>query len=269
MTILTIGADPEVFVQVNSKFISGHTFPCGTKEAPRRVLNGYVQVDGCALEFNVTPAKTRAEFVDNTIRVFRDLHNLVRLSAPEASLIASPTVHFGKEYLDSLPKEVTRLGCNSDWNAYTMSENAPPDSDQTFRTGSGHIHVGFTEGANPGSVEHLKKCSFLAKELDYFLGLPSLMWDSDKERRCLYGKPGAFRPKSYGMEYRVLSNAWLRSKTTMELVYDQTVRGVTRAFVSKKKPLHEKYGDLAQTLIDNNTSGWTKQYQKVAHDVFN
>jgi hypothetical protein len=34
-------------------------------------------------------------------------------------------------------------------------------------------------------------------------------WDKDTERRKLYGKPGAFRPKPYGCEYRVLSNAWV------------------------------------------------------------
>lgn len=269
MKVLTVGADPEVFVRVRDVFVSGHTFPCGTKETPRRVDNGFVQVDGCALEFNVSPSETKAEFVDNTIKVFRDLNNLVRSINPEASLVAQPTVTFGQEYLSSLPKKVTCLGCNPDWNAYTLVENSPPDSDRPFRTGSGHVHIGFTEDANPLATDHLKKCANIAKELDYFLGLPSLMWDTDTERRCLYGRPGAFRPKPYGMEYRVLSNAWLRSKKTMEIVYDQTVRGVMRSLVSKKKPLYEKYGMLASELILGNTSGWTKQYQKVAYDVFN
>jgi len=267
--ILTIGADPEVFVRLEDKFISGHTFPCGSKEFPRKLDSGSVQVDGLALEFNVLPSETRGEFVDNTIKIYRDLNSLVKSINPRASLEAIPTVVFGEEYLKSLPKEVSRLGCNPDFNAYTMSENPVPDSEQPFRTGAGHVHIGFTKDADPSSMEHLQVCSELTKELDYFLGLPSLAWDSDEKRRSLYGKPGAFRPKSYGMEYRVLSNAWLRSRSTMEIVYDQTVRCVARKFSSKKKPLYEKYGDLAKTLINENQVSWMKGYQKVSNDVFN
>ena len=265
---LTVGADPEVFVRLGDTYVSGHTFPCGTKEQPRRVDNGFVQVDGLALEFNVNPSETRRDFVDNTIRVYRDLNNLVRSINPEASLEAVPTVVFGYEYLKSLPEHVSRLGCNPDWNAYDMVENPVPDASQPFRTGSGHVHVGFTKGADTASLGHLRRCADLTKELDYFLGLPSLTWDPDTKRRELYGKPGAFRPKPYGMEYRVLSNAWLRSKKTIEVVYDQTVRCVLRSY-SKKKPLFEKYGDLAVRLISENNPDWAKQFQRVAHDVFN
>ena len=59
--------------------------------------------------------------------------------------------------------------------------------------------------------------------LDVYLGLDSLTYDKDVERRELYGKAGAFRPKEYGVEYRVLSNAWLISPLLMGRVYDITV----------------------------------------------
>lgn len=267
--ILTIGADPEVFVRLGDSFISGHTFPCGSKEFPRKLDSGSVQVDGLALEFNVVPSETRGDFVNNTIKIWRDLNNLVKSINPEVSLEAIPTVHFGTEYIKSLPKEVSRLGCNPDWNAYSLEENPLPDAEQPFRTGAGHVHIGFTSGADPQSVSHLRVCAELTKELDYFLGLPSLGWDPDVERRSLYGKPGAFRPKPYGMEYRVLSNAWLRSRSTMEIVYDQTVRCVSRKFTSKKKSMFSKYGDLAVRLINSNSVSWMKEFQKVSHDVFN
>ncbi len=44
---------------------------------------------------------------------------------------------------------------------------------------------------------------------DLFLGLPSAGADKQGKRRELYGKAGRYRPTSYGIEYRVLSNYWL------------------------------------------------------------
>ena len=42
----------------------------------------------------------------------------------------------------------------------------------------------------------------------------------------MYGAAGAFRPKPYGVEYRVLSNAWLLTEDRMRFVYKQTVKAV-------------------------------------------
>ena len=43
-------------------------------------------------------------------------------------------------------------------------------------------------------------------------------------RRELYGAPGSFRPKPYGMEYRPLSNAWLKNWDSVNTVYSITTR---------------------------------------------
>ena len=42
----------------------------------------------------------------------------------------------------------------------------------------------------------------------------------------MYGKGGAYRRKSYGAEYRTLSNAWLLSKERMAWVYRNAVKGM-------------------------------------------
>jgi len=60
----------------------------------------------------------------------------------------------------------------------------------------------------------------MTKELDFVLYNSSLSWDNDDRRRELYGKPGSFRPKPYGVEYRVLSNMWLKSISTQKFVFD-------------------------------------------------
>jgi hypothetical protein len=53
----------------------------------------------------------------------------------------------------------------------------------------------------------------------------STILDSSQEaiaRRQLYGKPGSHRPKDYGVEYRALSNYWLKSPVTVMLMYELT-----------------------------------------------
>jgi hypothetical protein len=229
--------------------------------------HGSVQVDGLALEFNVLPSKSRQEFVNNTIRVYRELNSLVKEQQPEAKLHAVPTVYFGEDYIRSLPEDVQRLGCNPDFCAYTRAENPVPDAKASFRTGAGHIHVGWTQSANPMDSGHFDRCIRLTKEMDYFVGLPSLGWDQDRQRRTLYGRAGAFRPKPYGLEYRVLSNAWLADKALMGLVFDQTVKAVKRALVSNEKPMHEVYGDYAQEVINTSYSDWIDDKQ-IYQEVF-
>lgn len=266
---LTIGADPEVFVKLGSgKFISGHVFECGTKSNPMPVANGHVQVDGMALEFNVKPSETKSEFVNSTIRVIKDLTALVQAKEHGATLAAIPCCDFGEEYIKSVPLEASQLGCNPDFNAYSGETNPIPDANMPFRTGSGHVHIGWTTNKDPMDPEHYAQCRALVKELDYYLGLPSLLWDADNRRRELYGQAGAFRPKNYGLEYRVLSNAWLKRRDLMEFVFERAQTATLNTFNGRKKPLHARFGELARTLINSQSveakTSWPTSYQAIA-----
>lgn len=220
---ITLGCDPEVFVRDTStgKFICGEGLIQGDKRNPFKVAKGAIQVDGTALEFNIDPAKTQAEFVGNVARVFGDLQVRVKKINPKYELVASPVADFDPAYFKKISVEAKRLGCEPDYNAYTGKANPAPQGDRPFRTGSGHIHVGWTEGQDPMEKYHFLVCREVASILDMYLLPQSLLWDSDDRRRDLYGNPGAFRPKSYGMEYRVLSNAWLRDPALIKWVYDQ------------------------------------------------
>ena len=228
-----LGADPELFLMREGKFFSGFGLIEGDKANPQKVDYGAVQVDGMALEFNIDPATNRREIVNNIQAVMATLQDMV----PEYELAVVPTAHFGAEYIAAQPLKARELGCNPDFNAYTGEENEKPNEELPFRTGAGHVHVGWTEGAD--DPLHTEMCQALVKELDVVLGLPSLLLDGDAERREMYGKAGAYRVKSYGVEYRVLSNFWIQSEVLIEFVY----RGVSRAItnLSEGTPLHEKY----------------------------
>lgn len=250
---LLIGADPEFFVLKKSTYISGHTFQCGTKIKPMVTEHGSVQVDGLALEANVRPAQSEDEFVKNILGVRQDLAKIVRKHSKKCRLVAASTAHFGKDYLSKLPPEVLVLGCTPDYNAYTGVENPRPPAGELFRTGAGHIHFGWATGLNM-SPDHFNDCQRLARQLDYYLGLPSTFWDHDHKRRLMYGKAGAFRPKSYGMEYRVLSNAWLNSEKLQRFVYKNSVRAFEALAVDKD--LYREHGLFAAEVINTPIQNW-------------
>lgn len=221
MKDILIGCDPELFV-TNDEGIpkSAHGLIPGTKTSPHKVPQGAVQVDGLALEFNIDPAKSEDEFVDNIRTVMTEMRKMV----PDKYYFhIEPSVTFNGNHLRVQPEEAKELGCEPDFNAYTLKENPRPNSNTNLRTASGHVHIGLLEGADVTSEEHRIWCATLVKHLDLWLGLRSLEWDKDQTRRTLYGKPGAFRPKPYGLEYRVLSNAWLQDEKYTRFVYKQTV----------------------------------------------
>jgi hypothetical protein len=217
---ITVGADPEVFLQdKEGKLISAVGLVKGTKSNPFVVNNGAVQLDGMAAEFNIDPVGQARLFKRNINSVMKQLDSMVG----ENTLTPLPTAHFGAEYIASQPEEARILGCEPDFNAYTGRENPKPDVETPFRTGAGHIHVGFTNVVDPKSESHMQDCRLLAAVMDNILAVPSILFDDDCERRQLYGKAGAFRPKTYGMEYRTLSNKWLSHPKLIDWAFKSTV----------------------------------------------
>jgi len=242
-----VGCDPEVFVKRNGVFTSAYGLIRGDKRNPHPVPKGAVQVDGMALEFNIDPAASSEEFIINVEEVYATLRAMV----PEYEVVATPVADFTPEYMKAQPAEAVELGCDPDFNGWTLEANPRPDGDRPFRTASGHVHVGWTTDADKGDRGHFNRCANAAKQMDFFLGLPSLAYDKDTRRRELYGNAGAFRAKPYGFEYRTLSNAWLNSKEYMRWVFDAVQVGMER--LMNGDALYSKYGDI-QSII--KTSDW-------------
>lgn len=263
---LLIGADPEFFVRRRSHFISAHPYPLGTKKRPMATQHGHIQVDGIALECNVKPAASSAEFLSNIKNVLGDMTTELHKYEPEAEIVARPSIFMGNVRLGSMPVYATRLGCEPDFDGWDGRKNPTPDPRSPFRTASGHIHVGWTKHKSVSDPEHFGDCCRLACQLDYYLGMPSLLWDDDTRRRSLYGRAGAFRPKSYGMEYRVLSNAWLRTDKLIEWVFT-AARNATTTLFHEGIFLPKIYGGLAQHCINTNATDWHKKNPSLAEEV--
>lgn len=240
---ILVGADPEIFMFQNGVPISAHGMIRGDKHDPFVVKDGAVQVDGMALEFNIDPAESEGQFVHNITSVMETLKSMV----PGYDLIATPVAEFGHDYIKAQPREALELGCDPDYNAWLDGKvNPRPQGDNPFRTGAGHVHIGWTNGADIYDRGHVEAGIMLTKQLDYFLGLPSLLYDSDNKRRTMYGAAGAFRPKSYGVEYRVLSNAWLNDPALMAWVYRNTIAG-TKA-LAKGEAVYDRAPALVKEM---------------------
>lgn len=223
MTGILVGADPELFAFRGTRPVSVHDVLMGSKDKPYKIDLGAVQIDGTAAEFNIDPCSTKDEFLFRIDKVKKGIETIIQKNDPSLVLKAAPAVIFDKEEWSRIPDFNKELGCNPDFNAYTGEANPSPDpsSEPTMRTGSGHIHIGWTHLTDKVHPDvHFKDCRQIVALLDQVILPFEHLWDKDVLRRRLYGKPGAFRPKAYGCEYRVLSNAWVDKPKVASWLFD-------------------------------------------------
>jgi hypothetical protein len=241
----TIGADPELFV-VNTrtnKPVSAVGLIPGDKDKPfvvsgeRTISNGEtsetfkyggaIQVDGLALEFNVDPCSDFDTFNNNIRGVMLHMNDELKKNGKELSFLIVPSVQFDLDYYDNLPDDAKILGCNPDNNAWLDgAENPAPNGDDGSRSAAGHIHIGWGSDIPVDHPEHIGVCNDFVKHLDNYAGLFDRAICSDNKRRLLYGRAGAHRRKSYGVEYRVPGNAWLKSRSRRQFMFNTVKRAI-------------------------------------------
>lgn len=247
--MFTLGSDAEVpLVDQSGAYRSAIGLIGGSKEAPRKTEHGYVQEDNVLAEFNVNPASTEEEFVENTLLILSDLNEIIKPLDLSINIRASAL--FAQ---DQLNHELAQLaGCDPDYDAWSLSENVAPYLGGTnLRSCGGHLHVAFDR-----AKDDMMSRPHLVRILDLVAGVPSILIDKDKERRQLYGKAGAHRPKMIeagdpydGVEYRTLSNFWLTSKDTIGWAF----RAVDRAVRNFDELLEitEQFGTTIVQTINN------------------
>lgn len=215
------GADPELFlIDYAGKYRSAIGLIGGTKENPRP-LDAYgsaVQEDNVAVEFNIIPSMTKEQFRKNVQFVLSYLQLHAASMALQLAIV--PAVLFDEDELQT--DAAKQFGCDPDFNVWTKERNPRPHLEgemSRLRSCGGHIHVSWD---NPNKSDQVD----MVKTMDLFLGCPSIQYDGDKLRRSLYGKAGAFRFKDYGIEYRTLSNFWIKSPDMVDWAYDQAEKAV-------------------------------------------
>jgi len=130
-----------------------------------------------------------------------------------------------------------QFGCDRDWDAFDTERDCKvlDASKHPERYGGGHIHI--------SGVEAIKKEPISAiHSLALTVGLAAVAYtdtpELDRQRTFLYGKPGKYRPQSYGhlyneiphtdagIEYRTPSNRWTENWELGRRIFEAAEVGI-------------------------------------------
>lgn len=242
---MRLGSDPEVFLQDNTgNPVSVIGYINADKWDPMQIPDmpvGYtLQEDNVALEYGIPPAASADEFVHHIQSVMtKSLDYLPELSFSKLSCIVFP-----EEQMKHPGAHV--FGCEPDFNAWTKEMNPKPQPPHPLmRSAGGHVHV-------ETQVDPIQA----VRAMDLFLSVPAVLMDNGEERKQLYGKAGAHRPKSYGVEYRSLSNFWVFDEKLIRWVWRNTERALQAGDVSHEmkrilEAVNNNNKKVAQELIND------------------
>jgi len=247
LTIYTLGADPEFFIELPNgqmKAITG--LIGGTKENPLAIDDHgdfKIQEDNVAAEYNIPPSYSKEKFIQHILWPQTYI----------ASLLGTDKFTISRKASASFPKKELRdprtqeFGCDPDFNIWTLGINERPScDDKTFRTCGGHVHIGLEDQSHENIIR-------VIKNMDHYLGVWSVVADADEKRRQLYGKAGCFRPQPHGVEYRTLSNFWIFSPETISEVWDRTQAACN--------DMNTEYDEqLIQDIINNANKDAARKY---------
>lgn len=223
------GCDPEFFFTKNGKITGAEkVLPEHGVHYQRGAfgdINGSVTdgeskviIDGVQAELNPRPDTCRARLGNEISALFRTLYTTMQEKGVEADF--HPSVKITQEEMDTLSEKSKQFGCAPSKNAGGESKMSVTDASKyMYRSAGGHIHLGHRGDDEIKAV--LENPDLLIPVLDIIVGNTCVMIDRDPsniERRKVYGKAGEYRTPPHGIEYRTLSNFWLRSYQLFSLV---------------------------------------------------
>lgn len=246
-----IGSDPEMFVEdENSKVIPAFNF-LGSKEKPNKTFpneHGNVGLywDGFQAEFETKANNCLGWQTDSVYCGIKGLFDAAKKHNPKSKLSIKTTMDIDDDLLKVSAEEHVQFGCMPSFNAYGMKGLTLSGREVPFRSAGGHIHYGL------GMMTH-EQAIPIVKALDTILAVACVSLFAkfdDVRRRSMYGLAGEYRLPPHGLEYRVLSNAWMCHPAIMNLVFD-TSRKVL--MFGKQGLLQYWKHDEAQTIEIINT----------------
>lgn len=254
---VTLGADPEIFLRDKSgrliaseEVITGKEIAADPLADKRAGYSAGIARDGIQVEFHPQARTCRQEV---SLALSAAMQTLERLAAEKgARMDFTSVIEVSEEDFAVIPPHAKELGCGRSFNVWDPTASVGVDG-QTYRirSAAGHVHLGlqnmqsmaFDPESPNGRHEHIPQ---LVKLLDLIVGNTCVLIDRDPlaaKRRETYGRAGEYRTTSYGMEYRTLSNFWLRGPQLASMVW-----GLSRTAVALWAYAHPRW----RLVLDGN-----------------
>ena len=280
---VTLGCDPEFFFEgargktTGAEKVlpeAGLVYPPGTtgkRDGDYTSCGGVaaskIVIDGVQAELNPRPNTCRANLANEISACFRQLHKELEKNGSKIGVSFKPLVNITQKELDSLSEKSKTFGCAPSTNLYQHAESKITVDPKKYRKRSagGHIHLGAVGGYGDGVKNALANVDEMVYMLDIIVGNTSVLLDrnpNNVERRKVYGRAGEYRSKSYGIEYRTLSNYWLQSyqlmsfvtglaRMAVHIVAQSSLKGEGRNFVGEIKAAVKKE-DIVKAIQEND-----------------
>lgn len=264
-TSVYLGADPEFFFSKKDKTRtvvgSELVLPGATHDVSR---GGKLIIDGVQAEMNPAPSMCRQSFGHNIYALIEEARRLAETKGLEINLDAC--IKMTKRQMDKLSDGAKGFGCKPSLNAYQDYVELPNPGTYLHRAAGGHIHLG--KAYNP-ELAGTATNDEIVKILDIVVGNTCVMLDRDKgniERRKVYGRAGEYRVPAHGIEYRTLSNFWLKNNVLMSLVMALARFGVCIAATPEWKDAFlnaVKEEDIRNAINKNDAKLAAKNFNKL------
>lgn len=215
MQIISLGADPEVFVKDGV----GSNIPAFTFLDSKR-SNRQCYWDGHQAEFTIPPVSTSQEAIEEIKIGLQSILNAARIVDPQAQLDYRCLIETPCEELCKLPYKFIDFGCNPSLNIYNTRIIRLNPRKVPVRVAGCHIHIGLRDFSNTECEWYVFRKIKSLDESILPLSIALLQGLENPQRRELYGKPGEYRVKSYGIEYRTLSSTVLIDPRIIKAMFD-------------------------------------------------
>lgn len=257
-----IGADPELFLTRNGRVIGSEKV---IKETDR------VVEDGVQVELHPAAHNCRESLMLNIQGCVRQLRDMVVPAKARTSL--DVTVEVTKSQYNSLSDKNKQFGCGRSYNVHNTDFEVTKIDPSIYlkRSAGGHIHLG-KDYLSTSESDAIRDPFKLVPILDILVGNTMVLLDRDPgnvERRKYYGMSGEYRMPEHGLEYRTLSNFWLRGTPLMSLVFGLARQAIATASNGNAEHLLSlvDMDDIIKAINENDFNLAKQNYDRYKHFI--
>lgn len=245
--INNLGSDPEIFaVNGEGELLPAYEFLKSKDETKADTPSKRAYWDGFQAEFTTEQRHCLAYHVDSIQLGLVRVLLAARAHDKKAKLSIENVVKIPEATMAKASQEHVEFGCDPSHNAYGVGGIRVLDARMLpYRFAGGHIHLDM-------GVVPVTDAIPIVKAIDKIAGVATVgMFEKydNPTRREFYGLAGEFRLPSYGLEYRVLSNAWLTHPAITHFTFE-LVRAAAKLQFVKMDSFWEGSEDEVQHVIN-------------------